>query len=536
MKIRNIIFALAIAAPALVSCNKFLDVDPSKSTQKTLETAEQLDAILGSYSRFYSEYNHTALACDDFGISPEIEDGGASFSPVSELAFILCDTRCTQTARLLWDGEYSKIYYANLVLSNIDDVSGDQAYKDNLKAEAHFLRAYSMFQLALAYTLYYDGTNGDEPGLPLKQTTSFEESVARANLADTWSFIESDLQAALSGITVPLVSGGKRRVWRGTTAAVHAFAARYYLYRGDYANALAQVEAVLEETSTLKDYNDPAQMSYFPRPDEYEINATTGTKETVEVYYPYTCLQFYGSNGFPELFEWEELLFARTCSYASWWYIPSEGLMDNYAVDLSEEIPTEVKEELEDGQKYDTRKNDRRFEFYICEDFSLRYCNHDPAFRYPGYCQFYYDNIISGPTVSEMLLIKAEIQARQGQFTEAMETLRPLRAARIRTDVDDSRFFNVSSQQEAVTKILQERRRELAFTMRWYDIKRLNANEDTSDDVTIVKTFYPYNTSTVLSSEAPIEYRIEPGSRKFATPIPDVEITRSEGVIQQNTY
>ena len=84
--------------------------------------------------------------------------------------------------------------------------------------------------------------------------------------------------------------------------------------------------------------------------------------------------------------------------------------------------------------------------------------------------------------------------------------------------------------------IAQERRRELAFTMRWYDIKRLNANEDTSDDITIVKTFYPYNTSTVLSSEAPIEYRIEPGSRKFATPIPDVEITRSEGVIQQNTY
>ena len=224
------------AVPAVMSCNKFLDADPSKSTQKTLETAEQLDAILGTYSRFYSEYNHTALACDDFGISPEMEDGGASFSPVSELAFILCSDRCTQTGRLLWDGEYSKIYYANLVLANIDDVSGDQAYKDNLKAEAHFLRAYSMFQLALAYTLYYDGTNGGELGLTLKQTTSFEESVARANLADTWAFIDSDLQAALEGITAPLVSDGKRRVWRGTTAAVHAFAARYYLYRGDYTN------------------------------------------------------------------------------------------------------------------------------------------------------------------------------------------------------------------------------------------------------------------------------------------------------------
>ena len=114
--------------------------------------------------------------------------------------------------------------------------------------------------------------------------------------------------------------------------------------------------------------------------------------------------------------------------------------------------------------------------------------------------------------------------------------MRPLRAARIRSDVDDSRFFTVASQQEALTKILQERRRELAFVMRWYDIKRLNANDDLSDDITISKTFYPYNTSTVLSSEEPVEYRIEPGSRKFATPIPDVEITRSEGAIQQNTY
>ena len=477
MKTRNIIYALAVAAvPAVMSCNKFLDADPSKSTQKTLETAEQLDAILGTYSRFYSEYNHTALACDDFGISPEMEDGGASFSPVSELAFILCSDRCTQTGRLLWDGEYSKIYYANLVLANIDDVSGDQAYKDNLKAEAHFLRAYSMFQLALAYTLYYDGTNGDELGLTLKQTTSFEESVARANLADTWAFIDSDLQAALEGITAPLVSDGKRRV---------SFAARYYLYRGDYTNALAQVEAVLSETTDLKDYN--TSMSFFDTPDEYTINGSTGSPETVFVDYPYTCLQFYGSNGYPELFEWEELLFARTCSYASWWYIPSEGLLDTYAIDLSTETPASVSEGLEDGETYDTRKNDLRYEYFICEDFSLRYCSKDPAYRYPGYCQFYYDNIISGPTVSEMLLIKAEIQARQG-------------------------------------------------VMRWYDIKRLNANDDLSDDITISKTFYPYNTSTVLSSEEPVEYRIEPGSRKFATPIPDVEITRSEGAIQQNTY
>ena len=321
---------LAAAASSLVACDDFLDVDPSKNTQKTIETAEQLDALLGSYSRFYSEYNHTALACDDFGLTTDIHDYQDGGMNPSNLEYILWSDQGTGTSRLLWDGEYSKIYYANLVLAYIDEVSGDAETKANLKAEAHFLRAYSMFQLAVAYTLYYDGSNGSELGLPLKQTISFEEGIARASLADTWSFIDNDLQEALK-ITTPLVEQGKRRVWRGTTAAVHAFAARYYLYRGDLDNAKAQVEAVLAEYNTLKDFN--TSMSYSANDDEYEINASTN-KEIVTVKYPYTKLQFYGTNGYPELFEWEDLLFARTCSYASWWYIPSEDLLATYEADV----------------------------------------------------------------------------------------------------------------------------------------------------------------------------------------------------------
>ena len=42
---------------------------------------------------------------------------------------------------------------------------------------------------------------------------------------------------------------------------------------------------------------------------------------------------------------------------------------------LPEETPAAVSEELEDGEEYDWRKNDRRYEYFICEDFSLRYCS-----------------------------------------------------------------------------------------------------------------------------------------------------------------
>ena len=316
MKIKNIAFsALIVAAVSLLSsCNEFLEKDPSKSTQRTIETADQLDALLGTFSRFYSEYNHTALACDDFGLTTDIHDHQSGGMSPSNLEYILWNDECTSASRLLWGNEYSKIYYANLVLAYIDEVSGTAEQKANLKAEAHFLRAYSMFQLAVAYTLYYDGTNGNEPGLTLKQTISFEEGVARASLKATWDFIDADLQEALKS-TMPLVSNGKRRVWRGTTAAIHAFAARYYLYRGDFENALTQVEAVLKEYSTLKDFN--TTMYYSQNDDVYTINSST-KEEVVHVKFPYTKLQFYGSNGYPELFEWEDLLFARTCCYASW--------------------------------------------------------------------------------------------------------------------------------------------------------------------------------------------------------------------------
>ena len=506
---------LAVVASGLVACDDFLDVDPSKSTQKTIRTAEQLDALLGSYSRFYSEYNHTALACDDFGLTTDIHDYQNGGMSPSNLEYILWSDQGTGTSRLLWDGEYSKIYYANLVLSYIDEVSGDAETKANLKAEAHFLRAYSMFQLAVAYTLYYDGSNGSELGLPLKQTISFEEGIARASLADTWSFIDNDLQQALK-ITTPLVEQGKRRVWRGTTAAVHAFAARYYLYRGDLDNAKAQVEAVLAEYNTLKDFN--TSMSYSSNDDEYEINASTPEKETVTVKYPYTKLQFYGTNGFPELFEWEDLLFARTCSYASWWYIPSEDLLETYKADVPGGDPM----------------NDLRYEYFIVEDFSLRYCQTDPAFRYPAYCQFYFDNLISGPTVAEMLLIKAEVQARQGDWQGAMQTLVPLRKARIKAEAYTE--LTASSQADALQKILRERRRELAFVSRWYDMKRLNANDDPADDITVTREFYPFTTSSVLDGEPAITYTLEPGSRHYALPLPTVDIDRSKGELKQNTY
>lgn len=509
MKLVKIYIVLLVAAALASSCNEFLDRGPSKNTLKPITTAEQLDALMATYATFYSEYNHTALAGDDFGLTAEIHDRQNGGMNITNLEYILWNDVCSSPGRLLWSGEYEKIYYANLVLSYIGSVSGDESLKRALTAEAHFLRAYSMFQLAVAYTLWYDGSNGSEPGLPLKQSVSFEESISRASLEQTWAFIEADLNEALK-CDVPFISDGRRRVWRATRTGVNAFAARYHLYRNDMAAALKYASAALSDYDRLKDFN--TQMSYSELYDEYTVNASTAP-EVIRVNYPYTF-----DWDFRDLFDWEELLYARTCYYVSWWYIPSRSLLDCFAADAPDGKP----------------ENDLRYEYFVCEDYSLTFCDKDPAFRYPGYCQFSYDELISGPTVAEMLLIKAEAEARRGDWQTALNTIGPLRRARIlASEYSDPA---IGSQSEAVQFILRERRREMPFTMRWYDIKRLNANDDPSDDVTVTREFYAYTSSAVLSNDPVRTYTLAPGSRRFATPIPTVELDLAKGALEQNRY
>ncbi|MEZ2440548.1 RagB/SusD family nutrient uptake outer membrane protein [Chitinophaga sp. RCC_12] len=78
-----------------------------------------------------------------------------------------------------------------------------------------------------------------------------------------------------------------------------------------------------------------------------------------------------------------------------------------------------------------------------------------------------------GITFPEMYLTRAELLAREGKFDDAMSVVNLLRKNRIRTAgyVDQS----ATSAEDALVKVLAERRRELAYSgLRWYDMKRLD--------------------------------------------------------------
>ncbi|SEW35122.1 RagB/SusD family nutrient uptake outer membrane protein [Chitinophaga arvensicola] len=491
----------------ITSCDKYLDQQPSKTSSLVVTTTAQLSALLNNYNTFYQEGNRTAIySTDDADLPLDLYNARPSTFSMAQVEFTLWDINYLPDdgRESFWSGEYRKIFNANMALSYADKVTGTDEEKAVIKADAHFIRAYSYWELANTYCLPYTAANKQETGLPLKVGTGFEEPVVRQPLEKVYELIESDLAEALK-TPVILSATGTPRHWRASKAGVNGFAARYYLNRNNYTEALKYANAALAEYSQLVDYN--TEMKYGID-GKVTINAGTPTAQTVTIKYPYT---HNNQSDMTDMIGWKEFLYFRMLYHESWWYIPSKALLDLYDHD-----------------------HDLRYEYHIVEDYSYDRGLIKPAYSYPGYIFFYKDRIPSGPTVAEMLLIKAECLARNGSVSEALTAVNTLRAKRLKPGP----WVNlVAAGKDAVIKvILEERRRELPFTQRWFDIRRFNNNEDPNDDVVLTRNFYSYTSSQVSSGEPAKTYTLPKNSRRFAAPLPRTEIISSNGLIEQNKY
>ncbi|TWF38973.1 SusD-like starch-binding protein associating with outer membrane [Chitinophaga polysaccharea] len=491
----------------LSSCDKYLNEPPSKTSSLVVTTTAQLNALLNNYSTFYQEGNRTAIySTDDADLPLDLYNARPSTFSMAQVEFTLWDINNLPDdgRESFWSGEYKKIFNANMALSYADKVTGTEDEKAVIKADAHFIRAYSYWVLANTYCLPFTDANKQEAGLPLKLGTGFEEPVVRQPLEKVYSLIESDLAEALK-TPVSLTGGGTPRHWRASKAGVNGFAARYYLNRNNYTEALKYANAALTEYSQLVDYN--TEMKYG-NDGNVTINAGTPNAQTVTIKYPYT---HNNQSDMTDMIGWKEFLYFRMLYHESWWYIPSKALLDLYDQD-----------------------HDLRYEYHIVENYSYDRGLIKPAYSYPGYIFFFKDRIPSGPTVAEMLLIKAECQARANNISDAMTAVNTLRAKRMKPGP----WVNLTAagKDAAIKLILEERRREMPFTQRWFDIRRLNNNEDPNDDVVLNRTFYPYNNAKVSVGEPTQTYSLPKNGRRFAAPLPRTEIISSNGLIEQNKY
>jgi starch-binding outer membrane protein, SusD/RagB family len=483
---------LILTLIALASCKKYLE-KPNK-LQADIQTADQLEALINNATLFSTEgSNLTAIySTDDTEISQDLIRAYPTAVSLSNLFYYVWDVENVINAGFddLWTGEFKKIFTANVILSNLDNVSGTRVQKDRIKADAYFIRAMSNWILVNHYCKPSAPSNMESPGLPLKKTTDYTENLSRASLKATYEAILSDVTAAQELLQNGDVVANQR--WRVSRRAIDAFLSRFYLFTGDYDKCIQSATSALSSTAAqLVDLNTIA-------------SGTPASYTNPNVTLTYSILNDWAPNRF---LYWGELYYTRFSYNINQWYIPSQSLRDLY-----------------------DPSNDMRYRLFIIPNGGRRFSIVNPAqFRYTYFNDGRY--IPAGPTVAEVLLNKAEAQARKGELAEALNSVNLLRQKRLRSYT----ALTAANSEEAISKILQERRRELPFAFRWMDIRRFSVNQDPSDDVILTRNFFKI-TPAGVELTSPQTYTLPVNSLRYSVPINGIDIAASQGQIQQNNY
>ena len=258
MKIYNIVKISGILTILFVmsACNDFLAEVPNRGENEVLNKGEQIKKLFANSDDYYTPVDFLVASSDDYGMTTNIFDAlgyldipslsGLSWAPEGLDVFMSDE---------LWTKQYNKIFHANAVINEIDNISDiTNEERSEYLAHAHFVRALAYWELVNVYCLPYAEENLQALGLPLKKTTHSDENMTRATLKDTYAFIESDLKESLKS---PRMDVDKDERWLVSQPAAKALIARFYLFTGDYEKAQKFAdEALKSKNATLLDYNN----------------------------------------------------------------------------------------------------------------------------------------------------------------------------------------------------------------------------------------------------------------------------------------
>ena len=143
----------------------------------------------------------------------------------------------------IWKLNYRAIVAANQVLKLLNEMSGNT---DAEKGEALLIRAYHHFLLVNvfchAWKNNYDSRS--DMGIPYLYDTKYtiNSSTQRGSVYDTYNAIQSDLE---DGLYLLSKSNKQLPTSRMNIKAAHAFAARFYLYKREWAKVVEHANYVL---------------------------------------------------------------------------------------------------------------------------------------------------------------------------------------------------------------------------------------------------------------------------------------------------
>lgn len=420
-------------------CKKFLDVKPATNVDINPHLVTDFEQMLNNVDLASPNYLVADVMSDDVALPDDL------LSTYSSNYFV----KAYQWWPTPWDASeidpmynkaYQMILQCNVILSRLPSApDGNAAQKNIISAQAKINRAYYYFQLANLYGKGYNAATATQDlAIPLILQPDAALLPARATVQQVYTQILQDLQDAVN--TADLPNFGSDVIHPGRAAAL-ALQARVYLFMANYEQALASANAALHIKSILLDYNNFSNINGYD-PSDGVLNKPTLLKD--ETSNPETLLARIGVDYIfnmvsTKLFISDELmaLLGNTDLRFVYGFVkPSAGIPATYPANATIVA---------------TARPGMAFNYSI--------------------------------GVPEMLLIKAECLARQGDAATAITQLELIRKSRYKP-ADYVPLVNTGAD-DALKQVLAERRRELFLHggLRLFDLKRLNMDSRFSKDI-----------------------------------------------------
>jgi hypothetical protein len=448
MVMKNKISAILIALSFLtVSCGEeYLDTAPTNQVDAAaafLTTKNAEAAVNGIYRLLYSQVtggdqghaNHPAqLYIWDLMGDDVVQPNTTNNWNLTDAQWIAHRTDVNVSTTHPYRMYYRVIANTNVAIANLDNATGPQATKDRLKGEVYALRGWAYFNLVQMYgKRYVGGANNTQMGVPLVLTPT-TEGQPRASVEEVYTQINADLDQAIALLPSTPVnkSHPDKEVAKGLKARV-ALVQQNWSLAETMANE-ARLGLTLMDTVTYKaGFSNISVGEWMWGVDHLEVHTTffwgfhqymscnfnsTVNRQTPKV----------ASSALYNQIPWKDVrkrMWARIANDPNA-VAPPGGIKPQYM-----------------GQKF-------RLEAAAP---STSFAGDVPYMR-----------------ASEMYLIEAEAQARQGEDVNARATLFSLVSAR-----NAAYVLSVNSGTALIDEILLQRRIELwGEGFRFFDLKRMD--------------------------------------------------------------
>ena len=504
----KIIFILPVLL-ASFGCEKFLEKTPQEGGMIGFNNVSQFDAMLQEIriTRNRYEWSHAIWASDDCFYHPDFYTASPGTYQLREAYNVWHETelKILSGGTNGFQATWNYMYTLNYITDKIDapSIEGSPLIKKQVKAEAMFFRALYYFNMVVQYCMHPALNKGEYPGLAYRNTVSTDPSTYndRKTVKFTMDGVLNDLYSAEKMLTeVGKTDFNLKQPWRATVPAVQSLIARVELYNGNYPKAFEYAKKVYAVHSFLYDLNNAALFKIENR-GALQTETVNGVTYSCYVTSPVITLNATNTSDTESNsnYFYKEAYFRSFCQLGAVMKLPpSQDLYNLYdASDLRKSTYYDNNQNISAASLFPPRRKD--------ELISKSYMKNAVGTTQSGY--------ILGVTVPEIMLIMAECRARGAGDSEAANVImKELRKKRFPTGYTD----NIGS---TLKDVKAERRRELAFVMRWYDLKRYNALDN--DNITVSKL--ARKDVYLLNSEL-VTWKLAPNAPAYAQPIPQIEV------------